>query len=80
MLVVDASVVAPIVADNDLIGLPIEVYPTEPLLHRAWDLRNNVTAFDACYVSLAESLGCPLLTGDKRLSRAPTIRCPVEII
>lgn len=68
------------IAVDDLIDLPIEVYPTEPLLPRAWDLRNNVTAYDACYVSLAESLSCPLLTSEKRLARATTIRCPVETI
>ncbi len=67
-------------AVDDLMDLPIEIYPTKPLLGRAWDLRNNITAYDACYVSLAESLNCPLLTADARLARAPTVRCAVETI
>lgn len=47
---------------------------------RAWELRDNATPYDAVYVALAELLGCPLLTGDQRLARAPGIRCPVEVL
>lgn len=67
-------------AFDDLMDLPIEIYATKPLLRRAWNLRDNVTAYDACYVSLAVSLGCPLLTSDTRLANAPTITCSVETI
>lgn len=67
-------------AIDDLIDLPVEVYPTAPLLRRAWELHENVTAYDACYVILAEALGCPLLTADSRLARAPGVACNVETI
>jgi predicted nucleic acid-binding protein len=45
--------------------------PTRALLRDAWTLRANVSAYDACYVALARALGCPLLTGDRRLAGAP---------
>jgi len=60
--------------------LPILTYPTTPLLLRSWQLRSNLTSYDACYVALAEALSCTLLTADERLSRAPGIRCEVEVI
>lgn len=64
----------------DLLDLPIAVYPTAPLLVRCWQLHNNLTAYDACYVALAETLGCRLLTADARLSRAPGTSCPIEVM
>lgn len=64
----------------DLVDLPIAVYPTAPLLSRCWELRDNLTAYDACYIALAEILGCSLLTADTRLSRAAGTRCPIEVI
>ena len=64
----------------DLLDLPITVYPSAPLLLRCWRLRDNLTAYNACYVALAEALGCSLLTADARLSRAPGTRCPIEMI
>ncbi len=64
----------------DLLELPLAVYPTAPLLLRCWQLRDNLTAYDACYIALAETLGCSLLTADTRLSRAPATRCPIEVI
>jgi len=67
-------------AMEDLMDLPILTYPTTPLLLRSWQLRSNLTSYDACYVALAEALSCPLLTADERLSRAPGIRCEVEVI
>jgi len=66
-------------AVDDLIDLPLVVYATAPLLRRAWSLRDNVTAYDACYVVLAESLRCTLLTADARLSRSPGMNCAVEV-
>ncbi|CAB4907718.1 unannotated protein [freshwater metagenome] len=55
-------------------------YPVVSLLDRIWDLRANVSAYDATYVALAEQLQCALLTGDHRLARAPGITCPVTTI
>lgn len=67
-------------AIEDLLNLPISVYPTAALLRRAWELRDNVTAYDACYVALAEALGCTLATADRRLADAPGARCRFDIV
>ncbi len=67
-------------AVEDLLNLPITVYPTAPLLRRAWELRDNVTAYDSCYVALAEALGCALVTVDQRLANAPGSRCQFDIV
>ena len=53
---------------NDLAELDIARYDHEPLLPRVWGLRDNITAYDAVYVALAEVLGAPLLTFDRRLA------------
>ncbi len=55
-------------------------YATHPLLDRIWQLRDNLSAFDAGYVALAESLTCGLVTADARLSHAPGIRCPITVV
>jgi predicted nucleic acid-binding protein len=55
-------------------------YPGIFLLDRIWELRQNLSAYDASYVALAERLGCGLLTADARLSRAPGIGCPVTVL
>jgi predicted nucleic acid-binding protein len=67
-------------AIDDLMNLPITVYPTASLLRRCWELRNKVTAYDACYVSLAEALDCTLVTADSRLSNASGTRCQFDLI
>ncbi len=67
-------------AIENLLELPLTVYPTGALLRRAWALRNNMTTYDACYVALAEALDCALLTADIRLANAPGARCDIEII
>jgi predicted nucleic acid-binding protein len=67
-------------AIEDLLDLPLSVFPTSSLLRRAWALRNNITAYDGCYIALAEALGCSLLTADARLANAPGSRCPIEVI
>ena len=51
-----------------------------PLAGRTWELRANLTAYDACYVALAERLGCALVTADARIARAPGLRCPVDVV
>lgn len=63
-----------------LTSLPVSVYPTAPLLRRAWQLRDNITPYDAAYVALAEALACPLLTADTRLANSPGPRCAIEVI
>jgi predicted nucleic acid-binding protein len=64
----------------DLQMFPIDRYPALPFLRRAYEVRANVTAYDATYVALAEELGCALLTADARLSAAPGIRCPITVL
>ncbi len=67
-------------AVDDLLALPIVRYPTGPLMSRAYELRANVTAYDACYVAVAEALGCTLVTGDAKLARASGPRCRIEVL
>lgn len=55
-------------------------YPVVGLLDRIWELRENVSAYDASYVALAERLGCALMTADARLSRAPGIGCVITVV
>ncbi|MEP7345671.1 MAG: type II toxin-antitoxin system VapC family toxin [Gemmatimonadaceae bacterium] len=62
-----------------LIGFPMQRYTHEPLLTRIWELRENLTAYDAAYVALAEGLRAPLVTCDARLANAPGIRASVEL-
>jgi predicted nucleic acid-binding protein len=59
----------------DMVELPFIRHPHEPLLERIWQLRHNLTAYDATYVALAEALDATLVTCDGRLGRAapPTI-------
>jgi predicted nucleic acid-binding protein len=65
---------------DDLLELPVSIYPTASLLRRGWELRDNVSAYDACYIALAESLDSTLLTADVRLARAPGVDCAIELI
>lgn len=60
--------------------LGITRYSAVGLLDRVWELRDNVSAYDATYVALAELLGCPLLTADGRLGRAPGVRCSITVV
>lgn len=55
-------------------------YATHGLLARIWALRENLSAYDAGYVALAESLDCSLVTADARISRAPGVRCPITVV
>ena len=58
----------------------VERYPHEPLLDRVWQLRANVSAYDAVYVALAEALSDVLVTGDLRLARAPGLAVGIEVV
>jgi predicted nucleic acid-binding protein len=62
-------------AHADLLRLRVELFGYEPVADRVWSLRSAVTAYDACYVALAEALDAPLATIDLRLSRASGPRC-----
>ena len=64
----------------DLADFPFRRYPHDFLLPRVWDLRNNLTAYDAVYVALAEALDAPLLTRDQRLANAAGHRARVELV
>ena len=67
-------------AIDDLEDLTIDRYPTLRFMRRAYELRDTLTAYDAAYVALAEALGCPFLTADQRLSKAPGPRCPIRLL
>ncbi len=67
-------------AIDDLLALPLARVPVGPLLQRVYELRANVSAYDACYVALAEELDCPLITSDRRLANTPTITCATEVL
>lgn len=60
--------------------LDFERVPTLRLMRRAFELRANVSAYDACYVALAEHLGCELVTADGRLAVATGPRCPIRVL
>jgi predicted nucleic acid-binding protein len=63
----------------DLADLPLHRYPHDFLLPRVWDLRNNLTAYDAVYVALAEALDAPLLTRDRCLAAAAGHHARIEL-
>ena len=65
---------------EDLMSFRIERYPHDLFLPRVWALRANATAYDACYLALAEALGAPLLTRDRRLAAIPGHGADVEVI
>ncbi|MPY92599.1 MAG: hypothetical protein GEV08_05865 [Acidimicrobiia bacterium] len=67
-------------AMDDLMALPLRQFPTRPLMRRAFELRANVTAYDATCVALAEALRCDLVTADVRLSRATGPRCAIRVL
>lgn len=57
----------------------IDLVSARPLFDRMWDLRDNVSGYDAAYLALAESFACPLVTTDARLARVPDLRCEVRV-
>jgi predicted nucleic acid-binding protein len=66
-------------AIEDLLDLRITRYPHFVLLHSIWQLRHNLSAYDAAYIVLAERLGATLITRDARLASAPGHAAPVEL-
>ncbi|MGH8966232.1 MAG: type II toxin-antitoxin system VapC family toxin [Actinomycetes bacterium] len=62
-------------AHDDLRDLQWDVWPHSRLAERTWELRGAVSYYDASYIALAELLDAPLLTLDRRLTRAPGPRC-----
>lgn len=60
--------------------LGLRRFPAVGLLPRVWELRDDVTAYDATYVSLAEALACELVTADVRLAQAPGPMCPITVV
>ena len=64
---------------GDLLSIPMNRYPHFVFLTRIWQLRNNLTAYDASYIALTETLGATLVTRDARLPSAPGHRAQIEV-
>ena len=64
---------------DDLAALPAQRAPHRPLLARCWELRDDLTVYDAAYVALAEAMRATLLTGDQRLARATGPQCAIDV-
>jgi predicted nucleic acid-binding protein len=60
--------------------LGLRRYAAVGLLSRIWELRDNLSAYDATYVALAEASGCDLVTADARLARAPGPKCAIRVV
>jgi predicted nucleic acid-binding protein len=65
---------------QDFLDLPITRHPHEPFLWRIWELRQNLSAYDAAYVALAETLGATLLTCDAKIAGASGHDAQVEVV
>ncbi|MGQ0715916.1 MAG: type II toxin-antitoxin system VapC family toxin [Pseudonocardiales bacterium] len=63
-----------------LVRLPVRRFELPAVASRTWQLRENLTPYDAAYVALAELLSAPLVTSDARLARATGSRCVIELI
>jgi predicted nucleic acid-binding protein len=73
--VLDAS--GATLAHADLVALPIDLYPYAALAERVWELRANITAYDASYIALAELAAAPLVTLDAKLAGATGPTCKI---
>lgn len=67
-------------AISALHALDLQRHSHEPLLDRVWELRHNMSAYDAAYVALAEALNARLITCDGRLAKAPGSRVPIQLV
>jgi len=67
-------------AVRDLEDLDVDRYPVLRFMRRAWELRANVTPYDATYVALAETLNCELWTADQRLAKASGPACSIRVL
>ena len=65
---------------GDLSDLRLERVSHRFLIRRCWELRHDITVYDAAYVALAEALDATLLTADQHLTRAPNVRCSFELL
>ena len=74
----DSAAAADLVVD--LMVLPVDRWHMSALLPRMWELRENLTPYNAAYVALAELTGAILVTGDERITAAPRTRCEIQII
>ena len=68
------------IALDDLYDFPLTRYPHYLFLPRIWELRHNITAYDAVYITLAEALEAPLLTRDARLAGAGNHKASIELV
>lgn len=66
-------------AHADLLDLPIDLVAHAPVAARTWELRHNLSAYDASYVAVAEAYGVALVTLDRRLSEAPGVTCETHV-
>jgi predicted nucleic acid-binding protein len=67
-------------AVTDLTQMDVTYHDPLLLVGRAWELRDNLSAYDAVYVALAELLGATLVTGDARIARAPGISIEIDVV
>jgi predicted nucleic acid-binding protein len=67
-------------AFGDLFEMRLQKVPHRHLVDRAWQLRDNVSFYDGLYVALAEAVGSPLLTFDRKLAKAPGLRTEIELV
>jgi predicted nucleic acid-binding protein len=61
-------------------SLAVSRYPVYGLFERIWEVRDNMSAYDAAYVALAEALDCALVTADSRLGNSEQARCPITVV
>jgi predicted nucleic acid-binding protein len=62
-----------------LAAVVVEAVPSVRLIDRMWQLRHNLSGYDAAYVAAAELLAVPLVTGDRRVAAAPGLRCRIVV-